>query len=134
MRNSKTWLRISYWVGAIADGLVALAMFGEMIIGHASPLTQYIPEVPYRYAIGLAGSLMFGWTILLLWADRKPIERRDVLLLTCVVIVGLMGSGIFAMLAGFVPIPAGSSVLVFQILLIALFSTSYYSSKRQDPQ
>jgi hypothetical protein len=133
MRNSKTWLRISYWVGAIADGLVALAMFGEMIIGHASPLTQYIPEVPYRYAIGLAGSLMFGWTILLLWADRKPIERRDVLLLTCVVVVGLMGSGIFAMLAGFVPIPAGSFVLVFQILLIALFSASYYSSKRQDP-
>ena len=133
MRNSKTWLRISYWVGAIADALVALAMFGEMIIGHSSPLTHYIPEVPYRYAIGLAGSLMFGWTILLIWADRKPIERRGVLLLTCVVVIGLMGSGIFAMLKGFIPIPAGSSVLGFQALLIALFSTSYYSSKRQDP-
>ena len=41
MKNSTTWLRISYWVGAIADGLVALAMFGEAIFAIPSPLTHY---------------------------------------------------------------------------------------------
>jgi hypothetical protein len=131
MKNSTTWLRISFWVGAIADGLVALAMFSEMFVGHASPLTHYVPDFPYRYAVGLAGSLMLGWTVLLLWACRKPAERRDVLLLTCVVVVALMITGLFGITVGYVPFGAGVAVLAFQGLLIILFGSSYLASKRQ---
>ena len=131
MKNSTTWLRISFWVGAIADGIVALAMFAEAILAQPSPLTHYVPEIPYRYAMGVAGSLMLGWTILLLWANRKPVERRGVLLITNVVVLGLMGSGLSAMSAGYMPIAAGIPVLVFQGLLIVLFTSSYVASKRQ---
>ena len=133
MKNSTTWLRISYWVGAAADGLVALAMFSEMILGHTSPLTHYQPEAPYRYAIGLAGSLMLGWTILLLWADRKPVERRGVLILTCIVVLALMCTGVFAISLRYLPLGTGISVLVFQVFLIILFGGSYFASRRQNP-
>ena len=70
MNKSTIWLRISYWVGAIADGIVAGIMFAQAILARPSPLTHYLPEVPYRYAMGLAGSLMLGWTILLLGRSR----------------------------------------------------------------
>jgi len=61
-------------------------MLDQAILARPSPLTHYLPEVPYRYAMGLAGSLMLGWTILLLWADRRPAERRGVLMITNFVI------------------------------------------------
>lgn len=35
---------------------------------------------------------MLGWTFLLIWADRKPIERSDVLILTvsAMLIIGVL--------------------------------------------
>jgi Mg2+ and Co2+ transporter CorA len=74
---------------------------------------------------------MLGWTVLLLWACRKPAERRDVLLLTCVVVVALMITGLFGITVGYVPFGAGVAVLAFQGLLIILFGSSYLASKRQ---
>jgi len=133
MDTSTRWLRISYWVGAVADCVVGLIMFSEVVLGRPSPLSHYVPDTPYRYAIGLAGSLMLGWTGLLLWADRKPIERRAVLPLTCFVIIGLMTTGVFAISAKHILLPAGLALLAFQGLLIALFASSYVASRRRHP-
>ena len=43
---------------------------------------------PYRFAMGYAASLMTGWTALLLWAYRKPVERAFVAVITMIVIAG----------------------------------------------
>ncbi len=125
MRRSTQWLRISYWVGAVADGIAAIVMLSQAILAHESPLTHYTPQEPYRYAMGLAGSLMLGWTFLLLWANRKPHERRGVLMITNLVISGLIGSGIYAMYSNFAPSSSILPVLAFQIVLIVLFTYSY---------
>jgi hypothetical protein len=130
VKSSTTWLRISYWVGAVADGIVAAVMFAQAVLALPSPLTRYVPETPYRYAMGLAGSLMLGWTILLLWADRRPVERRGVLIITIVVILGLMGSSVIALSAGFMPARSVLPVLIFQVALIAIFGSSYVASRR----
>ena len=130
MKNSVTWLRISYWVGAISDGVVAAIMLAQTILARPSPLTHHLPEPPYRYAMGLAGSLMLGWTILLLWADREPVERRGVLMITVFVILGLMGCGLYAVSAGCMSRAAAGPILAFQVLLIALFASSYVASTR----
>ena len=129
VRQSARWLRISYWVGAISDGIAAWVMLSQAFLGFESPLTRMIPEIPYRYAMGMAGSLMAGWTILLLWADRKPVERRDVLVITNVVILGLMASGIYAVSSGFAPLSSMAPMLIFQGMLIALFTSSYMNSR-----
>lgn len=128
MDQSVRWLRISYWVGAIADALVGLVMFGEAIFAQPSPLTHYVPDIPYRYAIALAGCLMWGWTILLLWADREPVPRRGVLLITNGVILGLIACNGFAVKAGYMPFAAGASMVAFLILLFVLFTGSYWVS------
>jgi hypothetical protein len=134
MIKSTTWLRISYWVGAVADGFVAVAMFAQAILGQPSPLNHYVPETPYRYAMGLAGSLMLGWTILLLWANRDPVARRGVLVITNAVILGLIASDLFAVFAEFMPIRAALPLLVFLAVLIVLFTFSYIASARDDTE
>lgn len=119
------WLRISYWIGAVADAAAAAVMLSQAILAHQSPLTAYVPEIPYRYAMGLGGSLMLGWTLLLVWADRRPLERRGVLLITNVVIVGLLVTDISAVQVGFVSPSAMAPLLILQVLLIIVFTGSY---------
>ncbi len=130
MEGNTKWLRISYWVGAVADALAAMSMFAQAILARTSPLSDYSPEIPYRYAIALAGSLMLGWTALLIWADRRPYERRGVLIITIMVIFGLASSGVFAVTSGFMPHKRLVPLLLFQLLLVLLFIVSYLSVKK----
>ena len=51
--------------------------------------------------MGIGGTLMTGWTLLLLWAVREPIERRFVILLTAFpVVFGLFIVALVGYLAG----------------------------------
>jgi hypothetical protein len=115
------WLRISYWVGAVADGFATYRMLFPKI-AHG---------VEYRYALGLAASLMLGWTILLIWADRKPMERKGVLLLTAFPVVsGLLLAELYAVFSGIVPLGKMLPTGIFLVGLITLFSFSYFNARR----
>jgi hypothetical protein len=120
MKNKITWLRISYWVGAIADGIATLRMlFPKIAYG-----------VEYRYALGLGASLMLGWTFLLLWADRKPLERKGVLLLTVFpVITGILLAEIYSVTKGLITFEKMLPTGIFLVVLIALFIFSYFNAK-----
>ena len=72
---------------------------------------------------------MTGWTLLLLWAVRKPIERRGVILLTAVpVVYGLLIVGLFGLLNGST-LPVW--IIVKSIILIISMITSYILSGKQ---
>ena len=99
------WLRISYWAGAILDALAALSMLSPDLFAAANGLTDFRPGLEWRFAMGMGASLMIGWTALLLWADRRPVERSGVLLITLfTVVLGLALNEIVAVRAGFLPI------------------------------
>ena len=120
MRNKIIWLRISYWVGAIADGIATLRML--------FPKIAYGAE--YRYALGLGASLMLGWTFLLVWADRKPLERKGVLLLTVFpVITGILLAEIYSVTKGLITFEKMLPTGIFLLVLIALFLFSYLNAK-----
>jgi hypothetical protein len=126
VEKATNWLKFSFLLGAIADGVVAIFMFAQAFFAYESPLKKYTPEIPFRYVMGLAGSLMTGWTILLLWAYREPFNRKFVLIITNVVIIGLMSFGIFAYITDFIQGIAIIPILVFQVFLVLLFTYSYY--------
>jgi hypothetical protein len=93
-------------------------------------ITGFNPGIEYRYAMGLGASLMLGWTFLLLWADRKPVERRGVLLLTVFpVLTGLALSGIYAVNSGMVDFSDILPLWILQSVLAILFITTYFYSK-----
>lgn len=133
MTDATGWLRTSFRIGVLADGIAAALMLAQAAFGVQSMLNAYPPDVPYRWAMGLAGSLMLGWTVLLLWGHRRPVQRRDVLLITNVVILGLMGAMLYGLRTGFLVPAAGWTVVVLQGGLIALFTASYVYSRKVHP-
>ena len=72
MKSKITWLRISYWTAAIADFGIAISVLIPERVG----LTTFV------YPMGLISAVALSWGILLLIADRKPFERRWILIPT----------------------------------------------------
>jgi drug/metabolite transporter (DMT)-like permease len=113
------WLRISYWTGALGDFLIA----GMVLIPEINA------ETHFSLPMGMMSAAAISWGVMLLVADRKPIERRWILLPTMLVVALL---GVVMILGGFAGlIPASSSIiraLAFLAVFILLFF-SYHLSK-----
>ena len=62
MNNRIRWLRISYWTGAVIDGLAALQMLVPALFAITNNLSNFQPDSAYIYAMGMGASLMLGWT------------------------------------------------------------------------
>ncbi len=78
---------------------------------------------------------MFGWSCLLLWADRKPIQRKGVLLITIFpVLLGLAISGLFAVQSHFLAVSAMVPTWTAQGLLAILFGVSYLNARDLGPR
>jgi hypothetical protein len=77
-------LKFMFVLGAIVDGSIAVSWF-LIASGWKIPniLNGYIGSGP-DYQLAMYGGAMFmaGWTVLLAWGALKPIERRDLLLIT----------------------------------------------------
>jgi len=120
LTNRKTlWLRVSYWVGAVVDAIVAVRMLMPDAMGEAG----------FRYAMGTSASLMFGWTFLLIWADRQPVKRKGVLLLTIPVILGLGASSLYPVLTGVFPVAKMILGWILGTAIICLMGFSYYNAR-----
>lgn len=79
-------LRIAYWAGIVLDALAFVQMAFPALGKRMLNVTMEI-EPDYIFAINLGAGLMLAWTLLLVWADRKPLERRMILPLTMIIIV-----------------------------------------------
>ena len=86
MKTKIIWLRLSYWVIAIAD-------FG---IGISVLIPERVGLTGFVYPMGLMSAVAISWGIMLLIADRKPMERRWVLIPTLIVIALLTSVNVYA--------------------------------------
>lgn len=115
------WLKTSYIVGAVADGVVGVLML----------LPGRMGETEFRVPMGLGASLMFGWTALLLWANQKPMARKGVLVLTIFpVITGLLATQIWAAASGYFSVARVLPSVTLLVALIGLFGFSYWKASR----
>ncbi len=78
--------------------------------------------------MGMGASLMLGWTVLLIWADRKPLERMAILPITVIpVIAGMVLNELYAVFAsGFLPLAAVLPIWIVQTILAVLMLGSYF--------
>jgi len=124
------WLRISYRVGAIIDAVYIIPMIFPQLGGSYFGIIDFNPGGEYRYAMAVAAALMLGWTILLIWADRKPVERRGVVLMTIIPVkVCLDLASIYLLVYNFMPLEKILLYKIDSILLYALFIFSYINSR-----
>jgi hypothetical protein len=126
--NTIFWLRTSYWTGAILDVLAGLIMVFPGLFAFMNKPVTFQPETDFRYAMGMGAPLMFAWSVLLLWADRKPLERRGVLPITLLVIGGEVATQVWGISAGFLGLQPLLPTFGMQILLAALFLFSTVKS------
>jgi len=114
VKNNVTLLRISYWVAAIADFIVAVVVL--------IPGRMGVPE--FVYPMGLMSAVAFSWGVMLILADRKPMERRWVLLPTILVVFLLGVAGVYAAFKNLVGTPGiiSSSIVVLIVLCLLIYS------------
>jgi len=95
------WIKFPYYLGIAADALWAVALLIPSVLGILLGNPNFNPDLQSRLIMGIGGSLMTGWTLLLYWAVRKPIERRMVALLTAFpVVFGLFFVALLGYLGG----------------------------------
>jgi len=131
MERAIRWLRISYWTGAIVDALAFLEMLFPGALQAA--LGQSGPEIDmeFRLAQAFGAPLMIGWTVLLLWADRKPMERRAVLAITiCPVLIGLLIRGVLGATTGVFVGSTAVTAIVVPIVMMTLLGYSLLLATR----
>ena len=127
-------LRVCYWIGAVADAISAVVILLPTLGGSMYGIPDFNPGYEYRYAMGMGASLMIGWTFLLIWADRSPIERRGVLLLTVFpVLFGLIITGIYAVATGIITADRMIPTWIFQGLIMGLYLFSYLYTRDLKP-
>jgi hypothetical protein len=116
MKSKITCLRISYWTAAIADFGIAISVLIPERVG----LTEFV------YPMGLMSVVAISWGVLLLIADRKPIERRWVLIPTIIVVALLSGVRIYAAINGMIEFSL--AYLIIGIVIVSLLAYSYINS------
>jgi len=89
-----------------------------------------VPTAEFSLAMRYGVPLMIGWTVLLFWADRRPVERKNVLLITAFpVVLGYVAIVIYAVAAGFATWGQMIPTLVMQALLLTLFTAGYWKGR-----
>jgi hypothetical protein len=73
---------------------------------------------------------MAGWSVLLLWAYRKPVERRFVAPLTLVVIGGLVVTEVIGVAAGEIAPVRMIPTWILQAVLAGLFGYATFAAGR----
>ena len=82
------------------------------------------------YPMGLASATVFSWVVMLIIADRKPIERKWVLIPTILVVALITIVRTRFSLQG--TIEFNVVLFLFAIALIVLMAYSYYCASKSE--
>jgi len=113
-------LRISYWVPALADFVIAYLALMPQEMG----LTDIV------YPMGLTSVIAFSWGVLLLISDRRPMERRWILIPTILVVSLLTVVRVIFSQKSLIEFSIG--ILSFGIVLVLFMSYSYYYANKKS--
>lgn len=118
MKRTIILLRLSYWTAAIADLVVAILIL----------IPERMGATEITYPMGLASVVVFSWVVMLIIADRKPIERKWILIPTILVVSLIIIVRMWFSLEGVIEF--NLVLLLFAIALIILMACSYYYASK----
>ncbi|WP_373033727.1 hypothetical protein [Sulfurovum sp.] len=131
--RTKLILKLMFILGAVVDGTIAISWFliasgweiPNILNGHVGSGQDY------QLAMYAGAMFMAGWTVLLAWGALKPIERRDLLLITSVFLF-------LSVIIEFVFFSniLGGAIFVFgvskRLILSLLFTSAYFYSLKTN--
>jgi len=120
-------LKLAYLLGALIDFLLFLLMVFPPLASTLWGFESFTEQ--YYFAMGNGAPLMLAWTLLLLWAHKKPVERRIIAPLTILAIIGIAITNIIMVNIGLFTIAEMLPSFVVQTLLLSLFGIGYIFTK-----
>jgi hypothetical protein len=123
-------IRITLWIGAVTDLYFAIAMLNPKLWAFTLQMQNYNPDILHRMDMSVGASVWFGWTLLLIWASFKPIQRKMVLLITAIVIIELIVAAAALIVSELNTFEKMLPVFMHQVFLLAIFFISYLKAKR----
>lgn len=131
--KANTILKSMFILGAVIDGAIAASWFliasGWEIPNILNGFTGSGPD--YQLAMYVGAMFMAGWAVVLAWGALKPIERRDLLLITA----GFLLLSVIIELVFFSTM-LGGMVFVFgvtkRLALSLLFASAYFYSLKMS--
>lgn len=128
MKDTILFLRIAYWWGVIADAVSAILMLFPNLFLRVMNFNLTSGR-DFAFGLSYGVPLMIGWTILLIWADRKPLERKGILLLTLPIIAGYIAIELYAVSTGITSLGSALPLLVMQTGLFVFIVFSCWRAK-----
>jgi hypothetical protein len=125
--NGTKTLKLAYILGSITDFVVFLMMVFPQFASAFWGIEGFTEQ--YYFAMGLGAPVMIGWSLLLLWAYKKPVERRTVAPLTILAIIGIAITNIIMVNRGLFTFTGMLPSFIIQAILLALFSYGYITTK-----
>ena len=119
MEQRVRWLRIAYWVGAVLDAIAAVYLWILALAGS------------YNLDFAWTALLMTGWTALLIWADRDPIARKDVLPMTSGLLLLRVGYTVWMTVVGRAALADTAITIVWSLALTVFFAAIYHHAPAQ---
>lgn len=130
MRTGLKVLKLAFLVGAVTDLVATLMMVFPQLANAFWGIENFTEE--YYFAMGMGAPLMIAWTLLLLWAYKKPTERRFVSPLTILVIIGIATTNIIMVSRGLFTLTGMIPSFVNQGILLVLFGAGYFYTKPEN--
>ncbi|HET9910986.1 MAG TPA: hypothetical protein VFQ13_03800 [Anaerolineales bacterium] len=125
-------LFLSYWIGIVADGLATVVLFSPTVANMVFQPRTFEISANFLYVSRIAGALMLGWTVLLFWAQLKPIERADILLITLFPVVTLLAAAAgLVVQSNEIAISRILPMFIFYLVVYCTFIPSFIWAKRQ---
>ena len=130
--NALFWLHCSFRFQAFVSTVILIPMLTPL--GFLIPGFERINDSPESaYAIRIAASIMVSSPILSLWADQKPMERKDVLLILVIPAVGFMIANLYStFIYPLLTIPGLSLHLIMDLSIILLHLSSYCRARQVE--
>ena len=127
MRDTRV-LRAVFLAGAVTDAVALL----PMLLPSLATLLWRLRDASdsYQLAMRCGASLMLGWTLLLVWASRRPLERYVVAPVTVLVVGGIVVSEIAGAAAGVVDAWRVVPTWCLQVILLVLFAWASYAGRQ----
>ncbi|MGD9345718.1 MAG: hypothetical protein PVH84_07635 [Candidatus Aminicenantes bacterium] len=112
-------LQASYWITAIADFIYAIIILMPSRAG----VSEYV------YPMGLFAAVAFSWGIMLIFANKKPLERRWILIPTIIVITIISIANVYSYVIGAIDLNLIVPRVVLGLGIIAFISFSYWKTR-----
>ena len=121
-------IKLPYWLGIVADAAWAVGLLCPPVYRILISSPGFHPDLPVRLTMGIGGVLMAGWTLLLAWGVRNPVERRFIILLTAVPVV--LGMGVISLIGYVSGNSNGLWIVIKTAVLFITMITSYVLATR----